>query len=118
MTDDNSSILERKSPPKSNEGQIDEFVYIPLTGDPAHTTVGAAGVNADGSMEGGYAFIANIPQKLARKSTTVQVLVRQERELPDGQIVSRSIDSRPASLIRRTRSCRRSPCGVVAPASW
>jgi hypothetical protein len=31
--------------------------------------------------------------------------------------VSRSMGSRPASRIRRTRSCRRIPCGVVAPAS-
>jgi hypothetical protein len=33
-------------------------------------------------------------------------------------IVSRSNGSRPASVISRTRSARRMPCGVVAPASW
>jgi hypothetical protein len=33
-------------------------------------------------------------------------------------IVSRSNGSRPASVISRTRSARRIPCGVVAPASW
>ena len=33
-------------------------------------------------------------------------------------IVSRSNGSRPASIISRTRSDRRIPCGVVAPASW
>src|SRR5277367_1551168 len=33
-------------------------------------------------------------------------------------IVSRSNGSRPASVINRTRSARRIPCGVVAPASW
>ena len=32
-------------------------------------------------------------------------------------IVSRSNGSRPASVISRTRSARRIPCGVVAPAS-
>ena len=32
--------------------------------------------------------------------------------------VSRSTGSRPASLISRINSCRRRPCGVVAPASW
>ena len=32
--------------------------------------------------------------------------------------VSRSNGTRPASVISRTRSARRIPCGVVAPASW
>jgi hypothetical protein len=33
-------------------------------------------------------------------------------------MVSRSKGFRPASVINRTRSARRIPCGVVAPASW
>ncbi len=32
--------------------------------------------------------------------------------------VSRSNGTRPASVISRTKSARRIPCGVVAPASW
>jgi hypothetical protein len=90
MSDDNSSILERKTPPAG--GPVDEFIYIPGPQDPPHTTVG--GEVQNNIVVGGYTFIANIPQRLPRKTTTTQVLVRQERETPDGQIVSRSIEKR------------------------
>jgi hypothetical protein len=92
MSDANEgSVLERKTPPT---GQLDEFTYIPGPEGPVHTTVGAHGFLPDGTPQGGYKFLAHIPQKLPRRTTVVNTLVRQERELPDGQIVSRSIEKR------------------------
>ena len=89
---DEGSVLERKTPPKASEGPMDEFVYIPGPGDPNHTTIG--GEVQNNLVVGGVTFVGNEPQRLPRRSTTTQVLVRQERELPDGQIVSRSIEKR------------------------
>jgi hypothetical protein len=90
MTDENASVLERKTPPQG--GPIDEYIYIPGTGDPQHTTIG--GEVQNNQVVGGYTFIANVPQKLPRKTATTMCLVRQERELSDGQIVSRSIEKK------------------------
>jgi hypothetical protein len=54
-------------------------------------------------------LLSNLPDSI-QTEVSVRVTARYR--------VSRSTGSRPASLISRINSCRRRPCGVVAPASW
>ena len=58
-----------------------------------------------------------LSHKSARPNQTATVKVSSLR-VTARYIVSRSKGSRPASVISRTRSARRIPCGVIAPASW
>jgi hypothetical protein len=67
---------------------FDEITYVPSEpGDPLYTSV-CVDPDRPGS---GLHFTANIPQKVPRNYQT-KVLTRDERELPDGSIVTKNTE--------------------------
>jgi hypothetical protein len=79
--------------PRQTDREIDEITYLPEDGDPVRV------------KWNGTEFKAHVPVKISRKHT-VLVPIRQERELPDGNIVSRAIERRVPMVELAMGNCR------------
>jgi hypothetical protein len=71
----------------------DEITYVPEDGDPVRV------------KWNGIEFKAHVPVKISRKHTVLS-LIRKEREMSDGQIVSRALEQRIPMVDLARGNCR------------